>query len=261
MWFKVDDSFYDHPKVFDAPDSAVALWIRAGSWSARNLTDGFVPANLPARLCDDPDTAIRQLIDRGLWRRTKGGYLFHEWAHYQPTADETRELKRKRTEAGKKGGQAKANKQTASKCQASANGVAKQNPAPYPYPIPYPDGSTDPSLIDHSPRGGSDPAFDRFWREYPRHVAKRKAEQAWRSARKRTDPETIIDGARRYAAARRSQDASFTKHPTTWLNGDCWDDDEPLPSTNGHQPYRNPDPSEYDQPLLGGGQWQTSQTR
>lgn len=87
-WFKVDDSFYDHPKVFDAPDCALALWVRAGSWSARNLTDGFVPANMPARLCDDPDTAVKELIDRGLWRRTKRGYQFHDWTVYQPSREE-----------------------------------------------------------------------------------------------------------------------------------------------------------------------------
>lgn len=87
-WFKVDDSFYDHPKVFDLPDSAVALWIRAGCWSARNLTDGFVPARMPARLCDDPDTAVKALVDSGLWRRSKGGYQFHDWADYQPTREE-----------------------------------------------------------------------------------------------------------------------------------------------------------------------------
>lgn len=94
-WFKVDDSFYDHPKVFDAPDCAVALWVRAGCWSARNLTDGFVPANMPARLCDDPDTAVRELIRRGLWSRTKDGYRFHDWADYQPT----RESKQREREA------------------------------------------------------------------------------------------------------------------------------------------------------------------
>lgn len=94
-WFKIDDSFYDHPKVFDAPDCAVALWVRAGTWSARNLTDGFVPAGMPARLCDDPDTAIRELIRRGLWSRAKDGYRFHDWADYQPT----REAKEREREA------------------------------------------------------------------------------------------------------------------------------------------------------------------
>jgi hypothetical protein len=87
-WFKIDDSFYDHPKVFDAPDCAVALWTRAGTWSARNLTDGFVPSGMPARFCDDPERGVRELITRGLWKRAKGGYLFHDWSVYQPTKEE-----------------------------------------------------------------------------------------------------------------------------------------------------------------------------
>lgn len=98
-WLKVDDSFYDHPKVFDAPDCAVALWTRAGCWAARNLTDGFVPSSMPARLCDDPDTAVRELIRRGLWKRAKGGYQFHDWHEYQPTrasVDEQRAAARER---------------------------------------------------------------------------------------------------------------------------------------------------------------------
>ena len=86
-WFKVDDSFYDHPKVFDAPDCAVALWTRAGTWSARNLTDGFVPAGMPARLCDDPDTAVKELVRRGLWSRVKDGFRFHDWSEYQPSRE------------------------------------------------------------------------------------------------------------------------------------------------------------------------------
>jgi hypothetical protein len=130
VWFKVDDSFYDHPKVFDAPDCAVALWIRAGCWSARNLTDGFVPSSLPARLCGDPDTAVRDLLRRGLWLRVSGGYQFHDWVDYQPTADQVEGLRRKRAEAGRRGGLARAAKQKPSKSQAIASGVAKQNPTP-----------------------------------------------------------------------------------------------------------------------------------
>jgi hypothetical protein len=129
-WFKVDDSFYDHPKMFDAPDCAVALWTRAGTWSARNLTDGFVPSGMPARLCDDPDTAVRELVRRGVWKKASGGYRFHDWKDYQPSAASVRSLREKRAEAGKRGGQAKAAKQTASKRLASASPVAKQNATP-----------------------------------------------------------------------------------------------------------------------------------
>lgn len=102
-WFKVDDSFYDHPKVFDAPDCALALWLRAGAWSARSLTDGFVPAKLPARLCDDPDTAVKELVDRGLWLRAKGGYQFHDWDEYQPRREEVLAAQAKKSSGGKIG--------------------------------------------------------------------------------------------------------------------------------------------------------------
>lgn len=129
-WFKIDDSFYDHPKVFDAPDCAVALWTRAGTWSARNLTDGFVPTGMPARFCDDHDTAVRELLNRGLWKRARGGYQFHDWATYQPSSDTVKQLRQKRAEAGKRGGQARAAKQRASKSQASASEVGKQTRAP-----------------------------------------------------------------------------------------------------------------------------------
>lgn len=129
-WFKVDDSFYDHPKIFDAPDCALALWVRAGCWSARSLKDGFVPANLPARLCDDPDTAVRALVDRGLWKKVRGGFQFHDWSEYQPSAEHVKELRAKRAEAGKRGGQAKAANQKAGKSLASASPVAQQISTP-----------------------------------------------------------------------------------------------------------------------------------
>jgi hypothetical protein len=86
-WFNVDDSFYDHPKAWDAPDCAVALWTRAGSWSSGNLTDGFVPAGMIVRFCGDPDTAVRELISRGLWMRTRGGYQFHDWPDWNQTKE------------------------------------------------------------------------------------------------------------------------------------------------------------------------------
>lgn len=94
MWFKVDDSFYGHPKVVGLSDSAKALWLCAGSWAARYQTDGKVPADVPAQLCEDPERAVNELLAAGLWGRVKGGgYRFHDWAEYQPLRSQTAGLR------------------------------------------------------------------------------------------------------------------------------------------------------------------------
>lgn len=77
-------------------------------------------------------------------------------------------------------------------------------------------------------RGGYSPEFDTFWATYPRKEAKRQAWKAWGKAIERATPERITAGASRYADdPNRSE--QFTKHGSTWLNADGWED-EPLPA-------------------------------
>jgi hypothetical protein len=91
--FQVDPDFYDHPKAIDMSDAATALWVRAGSYSAAKLLDGFVPENALSLLTRCPEEAPGELVMRGLWRRVKGGYRFHQWS--------PRNLTRARVEAEK----------------------------------------------------------------------------------------------------------------------------------------------------------------
>ena len=76
-----------------------------------------------------------------------------------------------------------------------------------------------------------DEFFEIFWKIYPRRTAKDAALKAWIKAVSRADAETIIEGARRYAADP-NREAEFTAHPATWLNGGRWGDD-PIPPRNG----------------------------
>lgn len=80
------------------------------------------------------------------------------------------------------------------------------------------------------PRDGDYPAaFREFWDAYPRNVGKRAAFKAWEKAVKRAPAGVITAGARRFADdPNLPADRNFIKHPQTWLNGDCWED-EPLP--------------------------------
>lgn len=77
--FQVDADFYDHPKAIGLSDAATALWTRAGSYSAAKLLDGFVPEHALALLTQSSEEAPGELVRRGLWKRVRGGFQFHEW--------------------------------------------------------------------------------------------------------------------------------------------------------------------------------------
>lgn len=89
--------------------------------------------------------------------------------------------------------------------------------------------------------------FAEFYSAYPKHTGRKAAEKAWAKALKEgADPAAIIVGAKRYADERHGQDARFTKHPATWLNQGCWDDDPQPRPVQGHIGFQNPtDPNDY----------------
>lgn len=98
VWFKVDDNFAFHPKTLAATNSAIGLWVRAGSWCGANLTEGRLPADLISTLGGLKRDA-RKLVEVGLWDEVDGGYQFRNWEEFQPTkaqVDAEREANRKR---------------------------------------------------------------------------------------------------------------------------------------------------------------------
>lgn len=66
--------------------------------------------------------------------------------------------------------------------------------------------------------------FDLFWSSYPLKVGKSAAKTAFAKAMKQTDIDTVIAGAIRYTNDP-NRDPAYTKHPATWLNAGCWDDE------------------------------------
>jgi len=133
-WFKVDDSFHSHPKVLAAEPAALGLWVVAGSWSGANLSDGFVPDHVLPRLLPDSATLAQQLVAAGLWKRTRGGYKFHDWDAYQPAASDVRAMREKRAAAGRIGGVAsgKSRSKPGSKTEALASRIVEPPARPDP---------------------------------------------------------------------------------------------------------------------------------
>ena len=105
-WFKVDDNLAFHAKAVAAGNAAMGMWVRAGSWAAQQLSDGFVPAHIVATL-GRPIEATK-LVTAGLWDEADGGYRFHEWGERQPSREQveadraaSRERQRRAREAAR----------------------------------------------------------------------------------------------------------------------------------------------------------------
>ena len=266
-YFKVDDHFHSHPKILTLGLDAIGLWTLAGSWSGEQLTDGFIPSSLIARL-GGTEAMAQALVDAGLWEVINGGFMFHDWdAHNQTKAQviESRELWRSKKE--KQRGYRTSSQKVDVSCldaplvlnsEASIEGIDEMSL-----------GDTLGDSLGESPGeslGESrespgtrnkeqgtrnrnkeqgtrtkelgtrnkevskryDEDFERFWKTYPRRVAKVAAYAAWKKSLLIADPESIISGAEVYASDPNRSD-EYTAHPASWLNAGRWEDD-PLPS-------------------------------
>jgi hypothetical protein len=65
--------------------------------------------------------------------------------------------------------------------------------------------------------------FNAFWAAYPRRVAKGHARAAFDKAIRKTTLETMLAAIIDYIRCK--PDRIDFKHPATWLNGECWDDE------------------------------------
>jgi hypothetical protein len=175
MWTKLDDGFTEHPKVARVGALGMALQVAGLVYCNRNLTDGFIPYDMARRLLPmkhvDEDGIIYSvavssnipvwdgaelvekligwLLDAEMWEEVVGGYIVHDFDDFNPSREQVIALREARSEAGKKGGLAKA-KATAKQepeqmaSNASSNAASKEEAKSYPAPAPAPAPETDP---------------------------------------------------------------------------------------------------------------------
>jgi hypothetical protein len=91
---------------------------------------------------------------------------------------------------------------------------------------------TNPRALGTNPRK-QDPSitamlanFSQFWLAYPRREGKGAALKAYKNALKRASFDEIKAGAERYAKICADREKQYIKQPTTWLNADCWLDED-----------------------------------
>jgi hypothetical protein len=133
-WFKVDDKLHDHRKARAAKKAAMGVWVLAGSWSADNLTDGFVPASMLSRWGTRADA--KRLVEVGLWHEDEqdgeDGWRFHEWDERQPTKTSVLEQRAKRAVAGRVGGVASGRSRREAKPKQVASRIVEPPTRPDP---------------------------------------------------------------------------------------------------------------------------------
>lgn len=80
--FRVDDGLDGHPKAQRAGDEALGMWLRAGSWCMRYLTDGFIP-EWWVRQQPKGVAKAKRLVEAGFWHTAEQagekGWQFHEF--------------------------------------------------------------------------------------------------------------------------------------------------------------------------------------
>jgi hypothetical protein len=79
--------------------------------------------------------------------------------------------------------------------------------------------------------------FDEFWNAYPRKKGKGQARKAFEKALEKTDLVTILAGVASYVANEDLSNPQFVAHPSTWLNGERWDDEHTEVKVVSKSPY------------------------
>lgn len=233
-WFKVDDNLAFHAKTMLAGNAAMGLWVRAGSWSSQQLTDGHIPSHIIAALGTHAQAG--KLVSSGLWEFADGGYQFHQWTERQPNSDAVRaERFAARERMADLRAKKKGVKKTSSQVSDSGSGEQSrtfgrssenvQDSFALPDPVPVPVPTQSRPKKNTPANAGRD--FEAFWDAYGKKTARADALRAFKKALKKTDAATLIRAAEEHLAwhHRPGNDPKFIPHASKWLNGERWNDE------------------------------------
>lgn len=178
-WARFDDEYDDNPKCRAAGKDGRALDQTGIRYCAKHLTNGLIPDHdLPvlAAKADVPaKRTVRRLIEVRRWHGPAhdcercpecppGHHVVHDYLDYNPSAETELEKRRKRAEAGRKGGQRsrppgskrEANSEANASADASANGNQPGSKTGTPYPVPPVDLHLPPTNVGTRPESGGE---------------------------------------------------------------------------------------------------------
>jgi hypothetical protein len=248
-WVRLSDDFYDHPKIMEVGPLGLSVWVAGLAYCNRNLTDGVLPESVAKRLMDfdgvayqvasvgdfggvlEDDCAplaIELLVNAGLLHREGHGcarcpqpkskhLVYHDYLEFQPSAAEIQADR----EAAKERMRRARDARRSGEVRPNIDGTAAELRVT-PTPTPTQEQKTSSTAVDAE--------FEEFYRAYPRHIGRGQAVKAWKNAKKKAEPSAIIGAALKFKERTNGSDPHFIAHPSTWLNGERWaDQDDPDP--------------------------------
>lgn len=242
-WFKMDDGFANSKPVLRIPRryrlQAVGLWALAGTWSAKEETDGFIPEYVLEEFCGTPGIA-NQLVQAGLWEIVEGsskdrvgilsavsdnpqlpGWVFRNWGKYQPTKAELEENREK--ERVRKANYRKSQRDTQGTGAGQTEGHQQES------------GHPDPTRPDPTNTSTSAPAvlvtekdFEQAWQYWPKKTERKKSLEKFKTVARRRGVDVLTADIRRFGEAyARTTDRQYVPALNVWLNGERWTDEPP----------------------------------
>lgn len=185
--------------------AAQALWLRMMFIAHDSTRYGYLEVNgspmqpeTIARRCGcdlaQYETLLSELVAAGVPSRSESGSLFSR----RMVRDAS--IRDKRRKAGRRGGCAPRSKLQANDNQNTEN--------------------------ENESEGETENEFEMFWSVFPRgrKKSKSRARDSWIKAIEKVDPATIIAAAAAYAESDAAR-GQYVQMPSTWLNGECWNDD------------------------------------
>jgi len=94
--FSIDDGWDNCTPVARSGNAAFGAYCRLGAWSARNSSDGFIPAEVALGIAS-PELA-RKLVDAGLWEAAEGGWSMPHYLERNESAEQVRARRKAETE-------------------------------------------------------------------------------------------------------------------------------------------------------------------
>jgi hypothetical protein len=268
MWMKVDDRMHSHRKTRAVTKShpekmrdiaPMGLWVAAGSWSAQNGTDGWVPDDELDRWDDDWQMLAKRLVSGGYWwpeeRDGEPGHGFNDWQDYnlltsassasgefgnhvrwhvkrgvvEPSCEhcpsEPDEGESEPDEypesggdiGGRSGGDIAANRggESLSESHNPARSRTRSDTNPK---------NSCASAGAERERDDVAAEFEQWYERYPRKRGRGQALKAYKAARRKADPETLVRAIEQQGPALTARGPEYVPYPATWLNGERWAD-------------------------------------